>query len=119
MQIIPIMPIETMYGMVNRRAGYYIRRSPTGKLYTVVPTVPVMSRHLPNPPISSVSPPATPAAINTRPDRSRLKAMSSHFLSAMYVMKHLFKKNQRKICSCRIFFVTLQPNREKPIESML
>ena len=51
MQIIPIMPIETMFGMVNRRAGYYIRRSPTGP---------------PKPPISSASPPATPAAINTR-----------------------------------------------------
>ena len=41
------------------------------------------------------------------------------FFCAMYVMKHLFKKNREKICSCRIFFVTLQPNREKPIESML
>ena len=24
MQIIPIMPIETMFGMVNRRAGYLL-----------------------------------------------------------------------------------------------
>lgn len=34
MQIIPVMLIETMYGMVNQQAGYYIRRSPTGKLFT-------------------------------------------------------------------------------------
>ena len=64
MQIIPIMPIETMFGMVNRRAGYYIRRSPrlpASCTVAAAPTVPVMSRHLPNPPISSVSPPATPA----------------------------------------------------------
>ena len=40
-----------------------------------------MSRHLPNPPISSVSPPDTPAAINARLDRSRLKAMSSPLLA--------------------------------------
>ena len=25
------MPIESMYGMVYHRAGYYIRRSPKGK----------------------------------------------------------------------------------------
>ena len=49
MQIIPIMPIETLFGMVNRRAGYYIRCSP--------------------------------AAINARLDRSRLKAMSSPLLA--------------------------------------
>ena len=71
MQIIPIMPIETMFGMVNRRAGYYIRRSPTGKLYSCrcpdrAPTAHATSRHPPKPPISSASPPATPAAINTR-----------------------------------------------------
>ena len=34
MRIIPIMPIESMYGMVYQRAGYYIRRSPKGKLYS-------------------------------------------------------------------------------------
>ena len=28
------MPIESMYGMVYHRAGYYIRRSPKGKLYS-------------------------------------------------------------------------------------
>ena len=34
MRIIPIMPIESMYGMVYQRAGYYIRRSSKGKLYS-------------------------------------------------------------------------------------
>ena len=47
MQIIPIMPIETMFGMVNRRAGYYIRRSPTGKLYSC--RCPDRSRHVKTP----------------------------------------------------------------------
>ena len=47
MQIIPIMPIETLFGMVNRRAGYYIRRSPTGKLYSC--RCPDRSRHVKTP----------------------------------------------------------------------
>ena len=47
MQIIPIMPIETMFGMVNRRAGYYIRRSPTGKLFSC--RCPDRSRHVKTP----------------------------------------------------------------------
>ena len=47
MQIIPIMPIETMFGMVNRRAGYYIRRSPTDKLYSC--RCPDRSRHVKTP----------------------------------------------------------------------
>jgi hypothetical protein len=34
MRIIPIMPIESMYGMIYQRAGYYIRRSSKGKLYS-------------------------------------------------------------------------------------
>lgn len=34
MQIIPITPIDSMFGKVNDRAGYYIRRSPNGKLYS-------------------------------------------------------------------------------------
>ena len=34
MEIIPITPIDTMFGKVNDRAGYYIRRSPNGKLYS-------------------------------------------------------------------------------------
>ena len=28
------MPIDSMYGMVYQGAGYYIRRSPKGKLYS-------------------------------------------------------------------------------------
>ena len=34
MEIIPITPIDTMFGKVNDRAGYYIRRSPNSKLYS-------------------------------------------------------------------------------------
>ena len=34
MEIIPITPIDSMFGKVNDRAGYYIRRSPNGKLYS-------------------------------------------------------------------------------------
>jgi hypothetical protein len=47
MQIIPIMPIETMYGMVYQRAGYYLRRSPTGKLFSC--KCPDRSRHVKTP----------------------------------------------------------------------
>ncbi|MBQ9427074.1 MAG: hypothetical protein IJU36_05525, partial [Paludibacteraceae bacterium] len=36
-----------MFGMVNRRAGYYIRRSPTGKLYSC--RCPDRSRHVKTP----------------------------------------------------------------------
>lgn len=34
MNIIPIDPIEVMFGKLNQSARYYFRRSPKGKLYS-------------------------------------------------------------------------------------
>ena len=48
MQIIPITPIDSMFGKVNDRAGYYIRRSPNGNSIPLnALTEPVMSKLLP------------------------------------------------------------------------
>ncbi len=47
MRIIPIMPIDTMYGMVYQNAGFYIRRSPKGKLYSC--RCPDRSKHIKTP----------------------------------------------------------------------
>ena len=41
------MPIDTMYGMVYQNAGFYIRRSPKGKLYSC--RCPDRSKHIKTP----------------------------------------------------------------------
>ncbi len=51
MQIIPITPIDSMFGKVNDRAGYYIRRSPMANSIPLnALTEPVMSKLLPKQP---------------------------------------------------------------------
>lgn len=47
MEVIPITPIETLIGKVNGNAGYYVRRSVNGKIYSA--QCPDRSNHIKTP----------------------------------------------------------------------
>ena len=47
MKVTPIILIETLLGKVNHKAGYYIRRSKNGILYSC--KCPDRSKHVPTP----------------------------------------------------------------------
>ena len=47
MKVTPIILIDLLTGKVNQRAGYYIRRSKNGKLFSC--KCPDRSKHVPTP----------------------------------------------------------------------